>query len=605
MYFGEINTTEAIGCYLAHSIKLADIRLRKGLLLKQENVERLIAEGHLTVTVARLEADDIHEDEAARQLADALCGTGLRCSRVSKGRVNLHATHSGLFVLSRHVLLGCNAVTESITVATLGADRWVEKGKMVATVKIIPYAVRCEELQRVLRIVRMKETPKDAPDAQPALRVCAPVIGRAHLIQSRLQNTSEKLLDKTTEVTRQRLLKRQITLASETICDHNSDAMSRCIDKLVNSSNCHSGDWLVIVGASAISDRADVIPSAVAANGGQIERLGIPVDPGNLLMYATIGEHTVLGMPGCARSPKYNGFDLFIDRLACRLPVDKEWIDQLAIGGLIGEILDRPQPRSMAAHLPAEPRESAGARKTANQSEVVGVLLAAGSSRRFGKDNKLLADWHGEKVFLATLANLLNSHVSSILVITGQDAQEIGKALNDRFASDDKTQTGLICRNTKKRITVLHNPHYPSGMGSSLKLAIAELLGQQTQTESLADCSALICLGDMPMVKTSTIDQLIDAASQEKNSDLPAAAYVPVSDSVRGNPVLLKPELYDLLLELDGDRGARALLSANPEQVVEVPVEDPGILLDIDTPQQLDKALELLEENKAHPEQRE
>jgi len=60
-----------------------------------------------------------------------------------------------------------------------------------------------------------------------------------------------------------------------------------------------------------------------------------------------------------------------------------------------------------------------------------------------------------------------------------------------------------------------------------------------------------------------------------------------------------------LLLELDGDRGARALLSANPEQVVEVPVEDPGILLDIDTPQQLDKALELLEENKAHPEQRE
>jgi len=115
---------------------------------------------------------------------------------------DLHATHSGLFVLSRHVLLGCNAVTESITVATLGADRWVEKGKMVATVKIIPYAVRCEELQRVLRIVRMKETPKDAPDAQPALRVCAPVIGRAHLIQSRLQNTSEKLLDKTTEVTK-------------------------------------------------------------------------------------------------------------------------------------------------------------------------------------------------------------------------------------------------------------------------------------------------------------------------------------------------------------------------------------------------------------------
>jgi len=499
------------------------------------------------------------------------------------------------------VLLGCNAVAESITVATLGADRWVEKGKMVATVKIIPYAVRYDDLQRVLRIGGMNETP----NAHPALRVCAPGIGRAHLIQSRLQNTSEKLLHKTADVTRQRLLKRQITLASETICDHNCDAMSRCIDTLVNSSNCHSGDWLVIAGASAISDRADVIPSAVAANGGQIERLGIPVDPGNLLMYATIGEHTVLGMPGCARSPKYNGFDLFIDRLACRLPVDKEWIDQLAIGGLIGEILDRPQPRSMAAQLPAESHKTAGGMKTANQSKVVGVLLAAGSSRRFGKDNKLLADWHGEKVFIATLANLLNSQVNSILIITGQDAAEIDNALGDRFATDDKTQTDLICRDTKKRITVLYNPHYLSGMGSSLKLAIAQVLGQQTQTDSMADCSALICLGDMPMVKTSTFDQLIEAASEEINSDQSAAAYVPVSNSVRGNPVLLQPKLYDLLLELDGDQGARALLSANPEQVVEVAVEDPGILLDIDTPQQLDSARELFEKNNAHPEPRE
>ena len=195
------------------------------------------------------------------------------------------------------MLLGCNAVAESITVATLGADRWVEKGKMVATVKIIPYAVRRDELQRVLRLGRMKDVPKDAADVQSALRVCAPAVGRAHLIQSRLQNTSDKLLHKTTDVTRQRLLKRQITLVSETTCEHDSDAMSRCIDKLLNSSICHSGDWLVIAGASAISDRADVIPSAVVANSGQIERLGIPVDPGNLMMYATIGEHTVLGMP--------------------------------------------------------------------------------------------------------------------------------------------------------------------------------------------------------------------------------------------------------------------------------------------------------------------
>jgi molybdenum cofactor cytidylyltransferase len=100
-------------------------------------------------------------------------------------------------------------------------------------------------------------------------------------------------------------------------------------------------DILVIFGASAISDRRDILPTSIE----KVFHLGMPVDPGNLLM---LGEHRtkpVIGAPGCARSPKENGFDFMLARLmAGENPRDIRPA-QLGVGGLLTEIYARPAPR--------------------------------------------------------------------------------------------------------------------------------------------------------------------------------------------------------------------------------------------------------------------
>src|SRR5262249_55991417 len=105
------------------------------------------------------------------------------------------------------------------------------------------------------------------------------------------------------------------------------------------------GGWGGGLGGAAIADRGEVIPAALEAIGGRVEHFGMPVDPGNLLMIGSAGDRAVLGAPGCARSPKENGFDWVLMRLLARLPVQRHDITGLGVGGLLMEIVTRPQPR--------------------------------------------------------------------------------------------------------------------------------------------------------------------------------------------------------------------------------------------------------------------
>jgi molybdenum cofactor cytidylyltransferase len=189
------------------------------------------------------------------------------------------------------------------------------------------------------------------------------------LIQTRLPGTKESVLDKTVAVTARRIDACGGRLVGEQRCAHAVDALAARIRAV-------SADLVLIAGASAITDRRDVLPAAIEAAGGVVEHFGMPVDPGNLLLLARLGDRPVLGLPGCARSPKLNGFDWVLQRLAAGLPVGRADIMAMGVGGLLMEIPTRPQPRD---GTPARP------------GVVAAIVLAAGQSRRMGPDNKLLA----------------------------------------------------------------------------------------------------------------------------------------------------------------------------------------------------------------------
>src|SRR5664279_2990026 len=287
-------------------------------------------------------------------------------------------------------------------------------------------------------------------------------------------------------------------------------------------------ELVLVFGASAIADRRDVIPAALEAIGGRIEHFGMPVDPGNLLLIGDANGRPVLGAPGCARSPKENGFDWILMRLLAGLPVSREDVTGLGVGGLLMEIVTRPQTRT-------EPAPEKGRR-------IAALVLAAGRSIRMGAINKLIAEIGGKPLVRIAAEQALASRAGPVIVVTGHERERVEAALS-----------GLPVRFT-------YNPDYADGLGTSLKTGIAAVPAD-------AD-GAIVCLGDMPQVDAALIDKLIAAFDPDSG----ALVVVPSINGRRGNPVVWSRRFFKDLMSIGGDIGARHLIATYAEAVVEVPV---------------------------------
>lgn len=328
MEFGPVPLDRAEGAVLAHSVPLpGGGRLRKGKVLAPGDLAALRAAGLLEVTVARLGPGDVAEDDAALRLAQALVGDdpGLRLQPVGTGRVNIMAEGPGLARIGAAQVHAVNAADPAITLATVPEWQRMDPGGMVATVKIIAYAV--------------PGAPLDAACAAGAgaLALAAPVLRSAALIQTSVG--AGESAAKGQHVTGERLARLGVTLGPECMVAHR-------VADLAAALTGAKGDLVLIMTGSATSDMRDVAPEAVRAAGGTVAHFGLPVDPGNLLFIGTLGGRPVVGLPGCARSPALNGADWVIERLVCGAPADPGTLRQMGVGGLLKESPGRPRPRT-------------------------------------------------------------------------------------------------------------------------------------------------------------------------------------------------------------------------------------------------------------------
>jgi molybdenum cofactor cytidylyltransferase len=333
MKFGAVPVAEVAGSVLAHGLKRGGLSFRKGRLLSVADVQALQAEGVTEVIVAQLAGDDVPEDVAAQALADALCGAGAHVTQANTGRANLLADAQGLAVVDAARIHAINAVHESLTVATVPPFEPIGTGQMLATIKIIPYAVPRAALQQALAL---------AAGAAPALGVAAFASRRVALAMTRLADTRAPVLAKMRDAVAKRLQPLGSPLQCEAVVRHEVQALA---DVLRAWTSGDAADVLLISGIAATVDRADVVPAAIEAAGGQVLHAGMPVDPGNLLVLGQLLGRPVVGLPTCARSPKLNGFDFVLRRLVAGLPVDAAQIMQMGVGGLLTEIPTRPMPR--------------------------------------------------------------------------------------------------------------------------------------------------------------------------------------------------------------------------------------------------------------------
>src|SRR5262249_49460972 len=139
--FGPVPLNQAEGGIAVHSIRKAGLVLKKGTLIGKAEIAALEAAGIPELTVARLEPGDVTEDTAAGDIAAAVAGEGVHVDRAFTGRANLFAESAGVLVVDRAAVDALNRVDPAITFATLPAFAPVVAGKMIATVKIIPFAV--------------------------------------------------------------------------------------------------------------------------------------------------------------------------------------------------------------------------------------------------------------------------------------------------------------------------------------------------------------------------------------------------------------------------------------------------------------------------------
>jgi molybdenum cofactor cytidylyltransferase len=537
MKFGAIPLSDAEGAILAHTHRLPGRVLRKGLMLDAAALAALRAAGHTKVVAARLEADDVGEDDAAGRLGAALVASPLlTASAASTGRVNLFAARPGLLRVAAETVHRLNAVDEALTLATLPDAAMVAARAMVATIKVIPFAVPGDRLAEAEALLR---------DAPPALTLHPFRPLRAGLVLTELPGLKPSMLEGTIAATAARIAGFGGTLLPPLACPHDAAAIAEALRTLL----ARGAELLLIAGASAVADRRDVAPEGITRAGGAIEHFGMPVDPGNLLCLGRIGAVPALVLPGCARSPRPNGIDAVLARLFAGLPVTRADIAGMGVGGLLQEGDPRPLPRALAG----APHATAG-------SAVAAIVLAAGLSRRMAPRNKLLLpDANGQPMVARVVDAALASAARPVLVVLGHQAEAVKQALAGR------------------PVRFVHAADYAEGLSASLKAGLAAL------PESA--CGAMICLGDMPLVTAPLLDRLLAAFAPEDGRRI----VVPMHAGRRGNPVIWDRSLFpEILASVRGDNGARFVLERHADEIVEVEMVDDSVLRDFDTPDSLD-----------------
>lgn len=535
MIFGRIPVEEAEGVVLAHAVESAPGKLlKKGYILTGKDIDSLKNNGIETILGARVEETDMPEDAAAAAVAGPLAGGNVTVKPPFTGRANLFAETRGLAVIDEEKIKAINHIDETITIATVKGYELVEAGQMLGTVKIIPFATPKAKVEMVLNNIKEVE--------QPIVSVHPFVEKKIGVISTMLPNTKEKVIEKSERIMADRLARCDNRIDVLRRCDHHEDALAAAITEL-DKEGC---TLILIFGASAITDRKDVIPAAITQTGGGIDHFGMPVDPGNLLLLGHLRDKLVIGLPGCTRSPKLNGFDFVLDRILADIPVTASDVMDMGAGGLLKEIPSRPQPRNPKRKV------------TAIKGKSVAVLiLAAGQSRRMGKENKLLAEIDGKAMLRHTAETALKSKAAAVFGVTGHEKEKV-EALFSNLG-----------------ITSFHNPDYAQGLSSSLK----------TGFRALADDydGVVICLGDMPLVGASLFNALIDAFDSEEGR----AIIVPTFRGKRGNPVLIGSQYKSEILTLTGDIGAKGLIAENESHVFNVEADKDSIFTDIDTPEAL------------------
>ena len=331
MIFKEFNLHQTNGCILPKSITLKKngklIKFRKGTTVNTEIIKLLKTNNILKLYCFKIEKDELDENSAAEKISNSLISNhqkNLIIKNFLTGRSNIIANKDGVFYYDENKLFEINNVSNNIAVSALRPYTRVIKGQELVTTKIIPYAIKKNDFQKI------NIFGKGCFNLAPFKKI------KVGLIQTYTKETKSSILDKTKLITENRLKSCGVNSIFETRTPHDEKDLNKELEKCIKKGY----KLILIFGVHAISDVRDLIPRVIKKNKGTIIRIGMPVEPGNLILISKLlkkdnNETFIIGMPSCAKSPKENGADWILWRIISGLKINNKIINKMGIGGLL------------------------------------------------------------------------------------------------------------------------------------------------------------------------------------------------------------------------------------------------------------------------------
>jgi molybdenum cofactor synthesis domain-containing protein len=319
-----IPVEEAVGLPLAHDIteivpgKHKGPAFRRGHIVRQEDISKLLDVGKRNLYVMELEKDELHEEDAARRLAQAAAGPNLMLSDPSEGRINLVAAIAGLLKVDAGLLYRFNSLGD-LMLATLAGDRYVKEGTVVAGTRTIPVIVREELIQKAEVLCRETPIVTILPMAQK----------KVHLVVTGSEVFTGRIKDGFGPIVTRKVGELGSTLESVKVAPDDPDIIAGDI----HAAKQAGADIILVSGGMSV-DPDDKTPEGIRRSGAKVETHGFPVLPGSMFVMAYLGETPVMGLSGCVLHDPFTAFDAVLPRLLAGEKITRADIMAMGHGGL-------------------------------------------------------------------------------------------------------------------------------------------------------------------------------------------------------------------------------------------------------------------------------
>lgn len=321
----EVHIEAAVGKVLGHDLtqiipgEFKGRAFKKGHIISRADIPKLLNIGKEHIYVLELTQGQVHEDDAATRIATALSGPGTEFGEPSEGKVDIRATHNGLFKVHKNVIYDITACSE-LSVATIHNNSPVRQGQKLAGARVVPLIVE----ERLVRSVEAAAQEKEA-----ILQVLPFQHHTIGIVTTGSEVFTRRIEDRFTPVVLQKLTHYPSSVLRHVIVNDHKDSIRKAI-----SSMHESGVNMIFVTGGMSVDPDDRTPAAIRDTGAEIITYGTPVLPGSMLMLAYLNGVPVIGLPGCVMYNKTTVFDLILPRLFARELLSRRDFTEMAIGGL-------------------------------------------------------------------------------------------------------------------------------------------------------------------------------------------------------------------------------------------------------------------------------